>query len=70
MIKSQKLDPGDKIATVSLSWGGPSAFPHRYQAGAQQLQDEFGLQVVEMPNTLKDEDWLARNPTARADDLM
>jgi muramoyltetrapeptide carboxypeptidase LdcA involved in peptidoglycan recycling len=34
------------------------------------LQDEFDLQVVEMPNTLKDADWLARNPKARADDLM
>jgi muramoyltetrapeptide carboxypeptidase LdcA involved in peptidoglycan recycling len=45
-------------------------FPHRYQVGVQQLQDEFGLQVVEMPNTLRDADWLAKNPQARADDLM
>jgi muramoyltetrapeptide carboxypeptidase LdcA involved in peptidoglycan recycling len=70
MLKPPKLHPGDKIATVSLSWGGPSVFPHRYHTGIQQLQDEFGLQVVEMPNTLKDADWLARNPKARADDLM
>ena len=70
MLKPPKLHPGDKIATVSLSWGGPSVFPHRYQIGVQQLQDEFDLQVVEMPNTLKDADWLARNPKARADDLM
>lgn len=70
MIKPKKLNPGDKIATVSLSWGGPSVFPHRYQAGVQQLQNEFGLQVVEMPHTLRDADWLARNPGARADDFM
>jgi len=70
MLKPPKLNPGDKIATVSLSWGGPSVFPHRYQIGVKQLQDEFGLQVVEMPNTLKDADWLAHNPKARADDLM
>ncbi len=70
MIKPPKLKPGDKVATVSLSWGGPSVFPQRYQAGVQQLQKEFGLQVVEMPNTLKDATWLARNPKARADDLM
>ena len=70
MLKPPKLNPGDKIATVSLSWGGPSVFPHRYQIGVKQLQDEFGLQVVEMPNTLKDADWLSRNPKARADDLM
>lgn len=70
MIKPQKLSPGDKIATVSLSWGGPSVFPHRYQVGVQQLKDKFGLQVVEMPHTLKDADWLSRNPRARADDFM
>lgn len=70
MIKPRKLNPGDKIATVSLSWGGPAVFPHRYRVGVQQLQDEFGLQVAEMPNTLRDAEWLSRNPEARADDLM
>ena len=70
MNKPTKLRRGDKIATISPSWGGPSVFPHRYQAGIQQLKDEFDLQVVEMPHTLKDANWLARNPKARADDLM
>jgi muramoyltetrapeptide carboxypeptidase LdcA involved in peptidoglycan recycling len=70
MIKPPKLKPGDKIATVSLSWGGPSVFPYRYQIGIQQLKDEFDLEVVEMPNTLRAADWLAGNPKARADDLM
>jgi muramoyltetrapeptide carboxypeptidase LdcA involved in peptidoglycan recycling len=70
MIKPPKLRPGDKIATVSLSWGGPSVFPHRYQIGVQQLKDEFGLRVLEMRHTLEDADWLSRNPRARADDLM
>lgn len=70
MIKPQKLRPGDKVATVSLSWGGPGAIPHRYEAGKKQLQEEFGLIVVEMPHTLKGPDWLYRNPQARAEDLM
>jgi len=70
MIKPKRLKPGDKVATVSLSWGGPGTFPHRYEAGKKQLQDEFGLTVVEMPHTLSDADWLHRNPGARADDLM
>lgn len=70
MIKPQKLSPGDRVATVSLSWGGPGAIPHRYEAGKKQLQDEFGLTVVEMPHTLKDPNWLNRNPQARANDLM
>lgn len=70
MIKPAKLNPGDKVATVSLSWGGPSVFPHRYQAGVDQLEAELGVNVIEMPHTLKDADWLSRNPKARADDLM
>ena len=70
MIKPQKLQPGDKVATVSLSWGGPGTYPHRYQAGKQQLQDQFGLIVVETPHALSDADWLKNNPQARADDLM
>ncbi|MGE5379048.1 MAG: S66 family peptidase [Bacteroidota bacterium] len=68
--KPQKLYPGDRIAAVTLSWGGPGTFPLRYHIGVQQLQDELGLQVVEMPHTLQEEAWLARNPKARADDLM
>jgi muramoyltetrapeptide carboxypeptidase LdcA involved in peptidoglycan recycling len=44
--------------------------PRRYEAGKKQLQDEFGLVVVEMPHTLSDADWLQRNPQARAEDLM
>lgn len=70
MLKPPKLQPGDKVATISLSWGGPGAFPHRYLAGKMQLQAEFGLDVVEMPHTLCDPDWVRRHPQARADDLM
>lgn len=70
MIKPSKLHPGDKVATVSLSWGGPAVFPQRYRAGVDQLQAEFDLQAIEMPNALKDANWLARNPKARAEDLM
>jgi muramoyltetrapeptide carboxypeptidase LdcA involved in peptidoglycan recycling len=70
LIKPERLQEGDIVATVSLSWGGPGAFPHRYEAGKQQLQDEFGLTVVEMDHTLRDPDWLWQNPQARADDLM
>jgi len=70
MIKPKKLQPGDKVATVSLSWGGPGVFPYRYEAGKRQLQDEFGVTVAEMPHTLSDASWLHHNPQARADDLM
>ncbi|MCE7981134.1 MAG: LD-carboxypeptidase [Caldilinea sp. CFX5] len=70
MIKPPKLQPGDKVAVVSLSWGGPALFPHRYQAGKAQLAAEFGVTVIDMPHALADPAWLQRNPKARADDLM
>ena len=70
MIKPRKLQPGDKVATVSLSWGGPGTHPHRHEAGKRQLQNEFDLTVVETPHALRDETWLHRHPRARAGDLM
>src|SRR5688572_18012056 len=70
MIKPQKLQPGDTVAAISLSWGGPGTFPHRYEAGKRQLQDEFGLKVVETAHALRGAAWLHKNPKARAEDLM
>lgn len=70
MIKPLALKEGDKVATISLSWGGPGAFPHRYEAGKKQLRDAFGLNIVETPNALKPAEWVYNNPKARADDLM
>lgn len=70
VLKPRKLRAGDAVAAVSLSWGGAATFPHRYQAGKKQLQDEFGIQVIEARHALRDAGWLERNPRARADDLM
>lgn len=70
MIKPRKLQPGDTVAAISLSWGGAGTFPHRYEIGKQQLQNEFDLNVVETPHALRDAEWLHKNPQARADDLM
>jgi muramoyltetrapeptide carboxypeptidase LdcA involved in peptidoglycan recycling len=70
VIKPPKLLPGDTVVTISLSWGGAQKFPHRYLAGKRQLQEVFGVNVVESRHALKDQDWLARNPQARAEDLM
>ncbi|MCB9988575.1 MAG: LD-carboxypeptidase [Rhodospirillales bacterium] len=69
-IKPPKLKEGDTIAAVSPSWGGPGTFPHRYEAGKRQFMEAFKVNVVEMPHTMRDADWLFRNPQARADDLM
>ncbi|MFG1497260.1 S66 peptidase family protein [Saccharospirillum sp. HFRX-1] len=64
------LRAGDRLAAVSSSWGGPSVFPQQYELGKRQLETEFGVELVAMPNALRDADWLAQNPAARADDLM
>lgn len=70
MIKPERLKAGDRIAVVSLSWGGPGTFPDRYAVGKRRLEEVFGFEVVEMPNALKPADWLAKNPKARAEDFM
>ena len=69
-VKPKILRPGSHIAAISLSWGGPGIVPYRYQIGKQQFEEEFGVQVAETKHALRDADWLARNPKARADDLM
>lgn len=70
LIKPQKLNPGDRVGVVSLSWGGPGAVPHRYEAGKRQLESALGVEVVELPHARAAPDWLAHNPQARAADLM
>lgn len=70
MIKAKKLRRGDKVAAISLSWGGAGALAHRYEVGKRQLQEAFGLQVVETRHALREPEWLEKNPQARAQDLM
>jgi muramoyltetrapeptide carboxypeptidase LdcA involved in peptidoglycan recycling len=70
LIKPSKLKPGDKVAAITLSWGGPGTFPYRFETGKQRLESIFGLQVVPTKHALKSADWIYRNPKARADDLM
>ncbi|RHW65530.1 LD-carboxypeptidase, partial [Clostridium botulinum] len=72
LAKPKRLKPGDKIATVSLSWGGAgdADLLWRYKLGKKRLQEQFGLEVVEMPNTLKGSDYLYHHPEKRAEDLM
>ncbi len=69
-IKPKMLRPGSRIAAISLSWGGPGTIPYRYEIGKRQFEEEFGVTVIETEHALSDPDWLAKNPEARADDLM
>lgn len=72
LIKPKKLHPGDKVATVSPSWGGAGdpEIRWRYEQGVERLKTVFDLQVVPMPNSLKGTEYLYDHPEARAEDLM
>lgn len=72
MIKPKRLQPGDTVAIVSLSWGGlgEAEFLHKYELGKQRLEQEFGLKVVAMPHALKGSEFVANHPELRAQDLM
>jgi muramoyltetrapeptide carboxypeptidase LdcA involved in peptidoglycan recycling len=70
LIKPPKLNIGDKIATVSLSWGGAGDKLWRYEIGKRRLEEVFGLEDVEMPNTLKCTEFIYLHPEKRAEDLM
>lgn len=66
--KPTRLVPGDTVAVVSPSWGGPSIFPHIYENGLKVLRD-FGLQIKEFPTARTPADFLARHPEVRAKDI-
>jgi len=48
-VKPQRLRPGDVVAVVSPSWGGPALFPATYEAGLNTLRG-LGLVVREYPS--------------------
>ncbi len=70
MIIPNKLSKWSKVAVVTSSFWWPWAFPYRYQAGKKQLEQDLGVQVVEMEHTLKDPEFVYNNPKVRAQDLM
>jgi muramoyltetrapeptide carboxypeptidase LdcA involved in peptidoglycan recycling len=70
LIKPSALRPGDTVATISLSWGGAGELPHRYAQGKRQLEEIYGLKVIETPHALHSADYIYRHPEARAEDLM
>jgi muramoyltetrapeptide carboxypeptidase LdcA involved in peptidoglycan recycling len=72
LAKPAKLRRGNKVAAVSLSWGGAGDpdILWRYEVGKKRLQEVFGLEVVEMPNTLMGTEYLSLHPEKRAEDFM
>lgn len=72
MMKPKRLKKGDKVAIVSLSWGGlgDENLIHKYKIAKDRLENEFELKVVCMPHTLKGSEFIAMHPELRAKDLM
>ena len=72
MIKPKRLRKGDKVAIVSLSWGGlgDSCFIHKYHIAKERLENDFGLEVVCMPHALKGSEFVVNHPELRVKDLM
>ncbi|HLK56130.1 MAG TPA: S66 peptidase family protein [Chthonomonadaceae bacterium] len=69
VVIPQRLVPGDTVAVLSPSWGGPSCFPHVYALGLRNLQEAFGLQIREYPTARMDAQELYHNPQRRAEDI-
>ena len=71
-IKPKMLKRGDKIAIVSLSSGvlGDEKMIHKYYIAKERLENDFGLEVVTMPNALKGSKFIYEHPELRAKDLM
>lgn len=70
LIKPEKLSKGDTVALVTLSWGGASECKDRYLCGKNQIEETFGLKVIETPNALKSSDWIYEHPEERLNDLI
>ncbi|MDA3613790.1 S66 family peptidase [Polluticaenibacter yanchengensis] len=70
LIAPKAISAGDKIATISMSWGGAGELPHRYQKGKERLQQVFNMEVTETRHALHPAQWLYNHPEARAKDLM
>ncbi|MDC3957431.1 LD-carboxypeptidase [Polyangium jinanense] len=68
-IRPRHLRPGDTVAVVSPSWGGPALFPHVFERGLAVLREDFGLRVREMPTARMTPAALQADPRARAADL-
>jgi len=66
--RPRALAPGDIVAVISPSWGGPEAFPHVFEQGLRVLRG-WGLEVREYPSTRETAARLGADPRLRAADV-
>ncbi len=67
--KPPRLRPGDTVAVLSPSWGGPSVYPDVFDLGLANLRGLLGVDVKEYPTTRMASEELHQNPRRRADDV-
>jgi muramoyltetrapeptide carboxypeptidase len=67
-IKPHRLDPGDRVGIVSPSWGGAGRYPHRVQAGIQQLE-RLDYKVVLAKHALTQGGYVSDTAEHRAADI-
>ena len=72
MIKPERLKKGDKVAVVSLSWGGlgNDNLIHKFYIAKERLKNDFGLELIAMPNALKGSRFIYEHHELRAKDWM
>lgn len=68
-FKNYKLNKGDKVAVLAPSSGKAKKFSDVYKEGIKNIEEIFGLNVVEYPTTKMDDDQLYENPELRAKDI-
>lgn len=66
--RPRALKPGDTVAVLSPSWGGPHAYPHIYEQGLATLRG-WGLRVKEYATTRMSDAELTVHPEWRARDV-
>ena len=66
--RPRALTPGDTVAVLSPSWGGPHSFPHIFDRGIATLRG-WGLQIKEYPSTRMDANALRSNTAQRVADI-
>src|SRR3954470_14564264 len=69
MVRPRRLQPGDTVAVLSPSWGGPALFGAQFDAGLRVLTEILELRVLEFPTTRMAPEELRRRPDLRARDL-
>jgi muramoyltetrapeptide carboxypeptidase LdcA involved in peptidoglycan recycling len=72
LIIPSKLNPGDKVAFISISGGraGDEDMLPRYMLGKRRFEKIFNVEVVETPHALCGREYIYEHPEKRAEDLM